>query len=67
MGPVPLVLDMCIVHERLEVALTLVFMVIYITPTTWIGHKMRLMLTKTYNTVLIVIIVPLTLFPLYLL
>ena len=40
---------------------------IYITPLTWIGHHIRLLLTKSYNTVLTIIIVPLILFPLCLL
>ena len=58
----------CVLHTSVgEVTLTLVLMTIYITPLTQIGHSMSLLLTKSYNTVLIIIIVPFTLSSLYLL
>ena len=50
-----------------EVALTLVLMDTYLTLMIWIGHLMRLPLTKLENIALIIITIPITLSPLFLL
>ncbi len=57
-GPVSLVLDLLIIHDRSEVPLTLVLTDTYITLKISINHSMRLFLTRSESIDLTTMITP---------